>query len=434
MTQRESSIPSKKGEPIPRLDALAKVMGQTLYAGDIYLPESLVGWVVTSPIAHGIVRGMELSKAKGLPGVHAILTAQDIPGINRLMYMMEDQEYIVTEHVRTIADCICVIAADDEQIAQKAEELIRFDIEPLPIVRTPDEALSDQAPLLHTKGNIAKHVHIEKGNIEKGFEQADVVLEDLYKTQPIEHAYLEPESAIAYVDGDDILHVLVGCHSVHQEKVNLSHALGIPENQIHVSMPAMGGSFGGKDDHLISVYTALLAMKTGRPVKMVWSRRQSFKLSFKRHATSTKLKVGATKEGQLTAFQAHIVYDTGAYAHWGPSVLSFAACQATGPYKIPNAVVDAYAVYTNNIRAGAMRGWGTPQVAFAWESHMDRLAYALDMHPLEFRYLNAQDDESDSLTGGPLPVSVGLKDTILKAAELCGVEMYAPNRLGKMEG
>ncbi len=411
------------GRHILRIDANTKVMGSAIYIGDMTLPGMLVGKVVTSPGVHGLIQSLDIKSAQELPGVHAVLTAKDIPGDNRLMYAMEDQEYLVSEHVRSVADPVCIIAADDDQIAREAMNHIKIDINHLPVVRTPDEALEHDAPMIHPKGNIAKHVHIEKGDVHRGFREAHIIVEDTYTTQVIEHAYLEPEAAIAYLDEDNVLHVYVCCHSVHQEVLNLSHALDLPKQKIHVAMPAVGGSFGGKDDHLISVYAGLLAIKTERPVKIVWSRSESFLMSFKRHSTSTYLKTGVNKDGRLTAVEARTVYDTGAYAHWGPAIVSFAACQATGPYEVPNVLIDAYAVYTNNIRAGAMRAWGTPQVAFAWEAQMDQLAYELQIHPLTFRYINAVDEGSRGVTGGPLPDGVGLRDTIRKAADLSSITL-----------
>ncbi len=414
------------GKRIPRFDVKDKILGKERFGGDLYLPDMLTGYPIHSPAPHAHLRKIDVEAARKLPGVHAVLTAADIPGKNvSSPYVVDEQPFMAADRIRSVGDVICVIAADNEEIARRAAGLVSVDFDPLPVISSPQEAMKPEAYAIHLNGNIAKHAKIRHGDIEVGFAQADVVVEGTYTTPFIEHSYLEPDAALVYFDEDETLIVKVGSQGINDERHNIANGLGLPPDSVRVIQPPMGGAFGGKEETTVGFLAALLAYHTHRPVKMVWSRQQVVTLSNKRHPSSTYLKTGATNDGRLTALKAKIVFDTGAYAHWGPSVLSFASCMVAGPYVVPHVWVDGYAVYTNNLRAGSMRGWGIPQVAFAWESQMDRLAVALGIHPLVFRWMNAVHEGSTAITGGSLPPGVGLRETIQVAAKLRGIQLPA---------
>jgi CO/xanthine dehydrogenase Mo-binding subunit len=412
------------GKRVPRFDVRKKILGEERYAGDLSKPGMLIGCAVHTPVPHGYIHNIDVESALNFPGVHAVLTASDIPGENVMSpYVIDGQPFMASDQVRSLGDVVCVIAAEDEYTARKAAGLLKLDIEPLAVIDTPEAAMKPYAVKIHPGGNIAKHVKIRHGDIDVGFSRADVVIEGTYTTPTIEHSYLEPDASLAYFDEDGTLIVQVGSQGINDERHNIANGLGLPPERIRVIQPPMGGAFGGKEETTIGFLTALLAFHTQRPVKMVWSRRDVFTLSNKRHASNVRMKTGATHDGAITAMKVEIILDTGAYAHWGPGILSFASCMAAGPYEIPNVWVDGYAVYTNNLRAGSMRGWGIPQVAFAWESQMDRLSSMLDLHPLIFRWMNAVREGSTAITGESLPPGVGLRDTIRKAAELRGIQL-----------
>lgn len=415
------------GKRIPRFDVKDKILGIERYAGDLYLPDMLIGYPVYSPVAHAQVKKINVDAARNLTGVHAVLTASEIPGENiSSPYVIDKQPFMVSDRIRSMGDVLCVIAADSDEVARQAAELISVDYDPLVNIGTPQEAMKPGAYPIHPNGNIAKHVKIRHGDIERGFSEADIVVTGAYTTPFIEHSYLEPDACLAYFDENGTLIVKVGSQGINDERHNIANGLGLSVDNIRVIQPPMGGAFGGKEETTIGFLTSLLAYHTRRPVKMVWNRQQAFIISNKRHPSNVHMETGARKNGKLTALKAELIYDTGAYAHWGPSVVSFATCMATGPYEIPHVWVDGYAIYTNNLRAGSMRGWGIPQVAFAWESQMDQLAIALGLHPLVFRWINAVSEGSVAPTGEPLPPGVGLRETIQLAAKLRGIQL--PNQ------
>ena len=413
------------GKHIPRFDVKDKILGQERYAGDLYLPNMLIGYPVHSPVAHAHVHTINVEAARNLSGVHAVLTASDIPGENvSSPYVIDKQPFMVSDRIRSMGDVICVIAADSEDVAKRAAELISVDYDPLVNIGTPQEAMQPGAYPIHPNGNIAKHVKIRHGDIEIGFSEADIVVSGTYTTPFIEHSYLEPDACLAYFDENGTLIVKVGSQGINDERHNIANGLGLTVDNVRVIQPPMGGAFGGKEETTIGFLTSLLTYHTRRPVKMVWNRQQAFILSNKRHPSSVRMETGARNDGKLTALKAELIYDTGAYAHWGPSVVSFATCMATGPYGIPPCL-GRWLCCLHKQSKGRVnaRGWGIPQVAFAWESQMDRLAAAFGLHPLVFRWINAVSEGSMAPTGGPLPSGVGLRETIRLAAKLRGVQL-----------
>lgn len=418
------------GRPLPRPDARAKATGAALYAADLWFEGMLHAKVLRSRHPHARVLRIDTSRAKALPGVAAVLTAEDIPGTRVNGLVRRDWPVLVGvgEKVRYMGDALALVAAETEEIAQKALELIEVDYEPLPGVFSVQEALAPGAPLVHddAPGNLLKHIAVRKGDVATGFAQADVILEGEFRTPFIEHAFLEPEAGVATVreetegqgreggkeKGLPFITVYVGSQIPFADRRLVAEVLALPEERVRIVQTAVGGAFGGKEDVSVQPLVALLAMATGRPVKLVYSRQESILTHPKRHATTIRLKIGATREGRLLAVEGTIWGDSGAYASLGESVMTRTATHLAGPYVVPHVKIDCYAAYTNNPPAGAMRGFGVPQACFAMESMMDRLAERLGLHPLELRRRNALKAGDITATGQLLRESVGLMETI----------------------
>lgn len=411
-----------KGESSLR-SHLAKACGQMVYASDMYLPNMLVGKALRSPYPHCKINHIDVSAAEKIPGVHAVLTAKDIPGKNFVGKTVDDQPFIASTKARTVLDTLAIVAAENEEIADRALQAIVLDLEPLPAVFTPQEALLPDSPQLYPNGNLLLDFSIIHGNAQEAMKQADVIVEDTYRYPWIEHAYLETESVVAVADEDGIITVWLGVHNIYGERQVLSQAFGWPEHKFRVIHVPPGGSFGGKDDNIITVWAALLAYRTGRPVRFVLSRKDSMRGHSKRQSQIVHHKLGALYDGTIVAAQVEILSDTGAYAHWGIGIIQFASLQSTGPYRVPNASVNAKLVYTNNIVGGAMRCWGTPGVEFAAETQMNRLAKELEMHPLKLRWINALRKGDLTITGTEVPPDCYVKETIEAAAHSIGLTL-----------
>lgn len=419
------------GKSVSRPDARAKVTGEALYAADLYFENMLHARVLRSAHPHARIRRIDTTRAKALPGVAAVLTAADVPGARTHGTVRADWPTLCWDKVRYTGDALALVAAESEAIAAQALSLIEVDYEPLPGVFSPQEALAPGAPLVHedTPGNLLKHIKVRKGDVAAGFAQADIVVEQEYHTPSVEHAYLEPEAGVAVPEPDGRVTVYVGSQIPFEDRRQVAEALAVPEEQVRIVQTAVGGAFGGKEDITVQVPTALLARATGRPVKLVFSREESIRVHPKRHATTIYLKVGATRDGILTAVEATIWGDAGAYASLSGPVMTRTATHVAGPYQMPHVKVDCYAVYTNNPPAGAMRGFGVPQAIFAIESTMDLLAEQLGLHPLELRRLNGLRVGSVTATGQRLRESVGLLETIDRveaAARKLGQEVLIP--------
>ncbi len=404
------------GLSLPRPDALEKVTGKAIYAADLYFDDMLYAKVLRSRYPHARLVKIDIGKAKALPGLAAVLTAEDIPGEKNHGLARLDWPVLAYDKVRYLGDAIAIVAAETEEIAEEALELIEVEYEPLPVVGSPEEALEPGAPPIHEEGNILEHIKVRKGDVEEGFSQAEIVVEGEFWTPSSDHCFLEPEAGVAAIDGDGIT-VYVGSQIPFADRRQIAASLAIPEEKVRVIQTRVGGAFGGKEDISVQIHAALLAQATGRPVKLVWSRRESMTAHPKRHQTSIWMKTGATREGKLLAVEARILGDSGAYASLGPYVMTRAATHATGPYEVPHVKIDCYAMYTNNPPAGAYRGFGVPQTNLAAESQMDILAHELDLDPLELRRWNALRVGSVTATGQVLRDSVGLARTIDKVAQ-----------------
>lgn len=391
------------GKPVQRIDAVSKVTGTAKYAADYYFPNMLYAKVLHAKYPHAKIVNIDISEAEKIDGVAAILLSKDVPGQNIIGGAVPDQPIINGEKVRYVGDCVALVAAETEEIAKLALQKIKVEYEPLPAVFDPVEALKDDAPKVHDQGNLLTHFKIRKGNIDEAFKESDIILEREYRSQIIDQAYLEPDASVAVPYGNSITIYSSTQHPFTVRRI-VSQATGLPMNRVRVIQATLGGGFGGKSvtSGIIAARAAILALKTGRPVKLVYSREEVMRERYKRHPFIMKYKIGATNDGKITAMDIQYYADAGAYSESSPFVLFRATVQCTGPYEVPNVKLDAYMVYTNNTYSGAMRGFGTPQINFAIESLMDELAKALNIDPLDLRLKNAFKNGSETATGQKL--------------------------------
>ena len=407
------------GRSVPREDAIAKVMGRARYAADLEFPRMLHAKAVRVPIAHGRIKGIDCKDAYKMPGVVAVLTPDDI------LEIYGDETWVqvlVPERIRSFADAVAVIAAETEPTAMEAVRCVKIDCEELPAIFDVEEAVRLGAPLLYGKSNIFHTHRIRKGDILQGFEEADVVLERTYTVPFAEHAYLEPETAIGVPEPDGRVTVYGSFKSPFDVRRMVSKTLSTGLDRVRIVPVTLGGYFGGKDEDmaLMASRVALLAKKTGRPVRMSNTREESVLESTKRHRYVMKYKVGAKRDGHLTAMEVEVLADAGAYSVKTPLVTFRSCIEATGPYVIPHVKVDVHSVFTNNNDAGSFRGFGSPQVNFSTESILDELAEELKMDPYQFRDLNVFTEGSQTATGqilmGPVTVRQCMDEAISRVA------------------
>jgi len=372
-------------------DAVGLVTGATHFGGDIRIDGALHGKILWAAHPHAEILNIDISVAKTIPGVHAVITARDIPGRNQAGLIIRDQPAIAFDKVRSICDTLAAVFAESPEIAAEALKKIKVDYHVLPGVFSPEEAAQPDAPRLHDKGNLLHHALIQRGDVAEAFSRSAYIIEDTYTTPFIEHAFMEPESGIATPMEDGGVMLQMGTQCAFDDRTQLSEILALPEDKIRVVQLPMGGAFGGKEDMILQQYLALGALRTGRPVKMVLTRAESLRGHPKRHLARMHFKTGADHDGHVLAIQAKVILDTGAYASLGGDILENTLVFAAGPYYIPNLDLEGWAWYTNNISAGAMRGFGVNQVAVAMETQMDVMARALGIDPFEFRLLNALD-------------------------------------------
>ncbi|MEZ4735163.1 MAG: xanthine dehydrogenase family protein molybdopterin-binding subunit [Caldilineaceae bacterium] len=424
------------GASLPRGDATEKVTGQTCYPGDLDLPGQAWLKIVFAGVPHARLTAVDSSAALAAPGVIAVLTASDVP-VNEYGLAMYDQPVLCgpgstkqAERVRWEADHVALVVAETQAQAEAAANLVKLDYEPLPIVTDPLVAMQPGAPLLHPDAfngypygqrdltsNVLHAYRVQQGDVATGFAQADVVVEATYRTQPQEHAYLQPEAGLAHVLPDGRIEVICAGQWMHEERQQIAHALGLPEEQIVVRYPAIGGAFGGREDISIQIVLALATWKTGRPVKTVWSREESIVGHHKRHPFVIWAKWGATRDGKIVAAQVDATSDAGAYAYTSTKVLGNAILSCLGPYEVPNVLLDARTVYTNNCPSGAFRGFGGPQGHFAAEMQVNKLAAALGMAPAEFRRRNIWHEGARMATRSVIPAGCTAPQVLEAAAQ-----------------
>ena len=422
---------------LTRVDAIEKVTGTAVYINDIEMKGLLFGKALRSIHAHAKILRIDTSKAEKYPGVVAVVTGKDFPITGG--EAVRDQPFLAIDKVRYVGEPVAAVAAVTKKIAEEALNLITVEYEKLPAVFNVLDAMKSDAPLIHEDlasyrhlpivnvvkdSNICNHLQKIKGDVEKGFKESDLVFEDTFTTHKVQHAPIEPHGAIARVDHDGRITIWVTNQGPHRLRKDLSEALGIPLAKIRIILPYLGGGFGGKLGLQVETIAIALAMKVkGRPVKIVYDRDEVFKATSTRHSTVTTIKTGVKKDGTIVARQMKIVYDTGAYADRGPAVCGMGVNDGAGPYKIPHAKIEGYCVYTNNPVAGAFRGFGAPQPAWACESQMDMIAKKLQIDPLEIRLKNAL-EEGDVNPLGQVVYGVSVKQCLRKAAD--AIEWHRP--------
>ncbi|NWF68938.1 MAG: xanthine dehydrogenase family protein [Chloroflexi bacterium] len=417
------------GHTVKRIDALGKVTGTTPYPGDIDMQGQLWMKLRYSERAHARIVAVDTRAAQALPGVVRVFTAKDVP-VNEYGLIIRDQPVLCgpgsakpgADIVRCYADYVAAVVAENESIAAAAARLIQVEYEDLPTVFDPEAAMREGAPLLHahTPNNILSHYRIRRGDMAAGWAQADVVVEGEYHTGYQEHAYLQPEAGLGYVDDLGRVTIIVAGQWTHEDQDQVAHALGLPVEQVRIVYPAIGGAFGGREDMSVQIVLALAAYHLRRPVKIIWSREESILYHHKRHPITIHCKWGATKAGKLVAMQARVIGDVGGYAYTSTKVLGNANLMVSGPYECENMHFDTYAVYTNNIPTGAFRGFGAPQAALAAETQMNKLAQALAIDAVEIRRRNVVQEGSILSVGTPLPKGVSMQPVVEACARESG--------------
>jgi len=408
------------GKSVGRVDSLEKVQGKPIYTMDMVPENALYLRVVRSTVAHALLKKVDLSAVREYPGVVVVVTAQDIPGINESTALLPDKPLFATDRVRFAGEPIAAVASYDPAIAEEAVELAKIEYEPLPSTFSPIQALKPNAPKIHPNGNIAKHLKVRKGDVEEGFKQADSIVEGTYKTPFQEPVPLEPEAGFVIPEPDGSVTCVGSIQSPYHVQTGIAKILSLPPEKVRVIQAATGGAFGPKSDEMpvdVLGMAALVAVKARNPAALAYTREESMIGHTKRHPFVISLKAGVKKDGKLTAWQAELVADTGAYASLGPLVVIRACFHATGPYIIPNVKTDAYCVYTNNTMAGSFRGFGGPQAHFAAESHMDEIAKKLHMDPLDLRTINMLRPGALTATSQIVDEGCGLEECVSRAAK-----------------
>jgi CO/xanthine dehydrogenase Mo-binding subunit/aerobic-type carbon monoxide dehydrogenase small subunit (CoxS/CutS family) len=405
------------GANVRRLDAPSKVSGALKYAGDMVMPNMLHLQVLRSPHPHALIEAIDTSEAEAMEGVEGVITAADVPGEDGFGVFVHDQPIMARGKVRYVGEAVAAVAAEDPVIARKALSKIKAVYKPLPALFDPEEAMKPGAPVIHdyAPDNVTKHIPIRKGDVEKGFAESDLVVEQTYTTQPIEHAYLEPEAGLAYVDADGVVTVISPSQNITHHRHMLAKIIAKPINKVRFIMSPVGGGFGGKEDMIYQGMLALMAMKTRRPVRLVFTREESVISTAKRHPSRTTLRMGLTRDGRIKALSLTMICDGGAYGLSTEGVMRKAAILGAGPYAIPNVQVDTYGIYTNNTPSGAFRSFGALQTQFATESHLDMCAERLGLDPFEIRRINAMRDGAETHTKQQLKSVSYLR--VLEAAE-----------------
>jgi CO/xanthine dehydrogenase Mo-binding subunit len=406
------------GESLPRPDALGKVTGATSYPGDLVRPGMLHLKVVFAHRPHARIVALDTAAARAYPGVVAVLTADDVP-FNGHGLIENDQPVLCGDKVRFEGDKVALVVAESKTAAAAGARLVAVTYEDLPAVTDPRAAMAPDAPVVHDRlgGNVLLHLPIRKGDIARGFAEADVVLEDEFHTTWQEHAFLQPEAGIAYLDEQGRVVVETAGQWLHEDRRQIAHMLELPEEQVVIRYAAIGGAFGGREDLSIQHLLALAAWRLGRTVALVWSREESMIAHHKRHPFSIRCRWGARRDGTITALEAEVLGDGGAYASTSVEVTKVATLFANGCYAIENIAVDGYVVYTNNIPCGAFRGFGAPQAQFASEIMVTRLAHALGIDPLEMRRRNLYREGDIESTGQPLPEGVSVRECLERCIE-----------------
>ncbi|GAP15769.1 xanthine dehydrogenase, molybdenum binding subunit apoprotein [Longilinea arvoryzae] len=421
------------GQSVQRIDAVAKVKGEAVFASDMVMPGQAYMKMLMARRPHAILKRIDTSKAEALAGVLTVLTSKDVP-CNEFGYYTYDQPVLCgqsdkpyTDRVRFVGDRVAAVVAETEAIAAKARDLIEVEYEDLPAVCDVEEAMQPDAPILHPDvgSNVFSHHKLYNGDIEAGFQQADVIVESVLNTPAQEHAFLQTESGLAYLDEEGRLAVVTTGQWGTKDRKQIAHALGLAEDQVRVIYPMTGGAFGGREDISVQIIVALAVLKlkrmgNPRPVKVVWTREESILGHCKRHPFRFFTRWGATREGKIVAAEVKMLADGGAYKFTTSIVSSNTVINSLGPYEIPNVKVDAYDVYTNNVPRGAFRGFGGPQGVYCAEQMVNKLAAALHMDPMELRMRNLAKEGSLQTMGTPFPPGVTIREVTRACAKEAG--------------
>lgn len=383
------STPGGIGESVRRPDGVPKVTGEFTYSSDLWMDGMLWGATLRSPYPHANIRSIDTSEAERMPGVRAALTYEDVPG--RKVYGMEipDQPVLAWEHVRYQGEAIAIVAADHPETARRAMDKIKVDYEVLEPLADAEAAMREDAPELHSSGNVLRQVVVRHGDVGSAVAEAEVVVTGEYEIGMQDQAFLGPESGLAVPDGRGGVDLYISTQWLHIDQDQVAESLGLSPDQVRLTLSGVGGAFGGREDLSMQIHACMLALHTGRPVKIVYNREESFYGHVHRHPAKMAYEHGATKDGKLVYVKARLLFDGGAYASSSNAVCLNAATFACGPYDVPNALIESHMLYTNNPPCGAMRGFGAVQACFAHESQMDKLAQELRMDPVELRIKNA---------------------------------------------
>ncbi len=386
------------GRSYPMIDAVGKVTGSLKYVDDYYAPGMLCGKVVWSEESSAMLKGIDKEEAEKAPGVVCVLTHEDCEGF-KFGPLVQDMPLLCGDRIRSRSEALALVLAESQEQADAAAKLVNIEYEILPAVFTAQEALKEGAPKITKDGNETIRLHLSKGDVDKAFNDADVVIEEEYSTQRIEHAYLEPECSITVPQADGRFVNYSNSQAAFGARDNCARILGVPADRVNFIQVQVGGSFGGKGDHLCRLLSSLGTLKTGRPVRVTLSRGDSLRYHNKRHPFYMKEKLGVTKDGKIKGLKVELLGDGGAYTYFSTRVMPQAVCYSSGPYVIPNFDATGVVAFTNNVSSGAMRGYGTPQCLFAIESAVDETCRALNMDPFAFRRLNGLRPGSECADG-----------------------------------
>jgi CO/xanthine dehydrogenase Mo-binding subunit len=423
------------GQPVRRVDALAKAVGATVYAGDFTLPNMLHARVLRSPYPSARIVRLDAARARALRGVVCVLTAADLADVRLVTDMPgqtgqkkragSDAPVLAHDVVRFAGEPIALIAAETPDLAEQAMRLIEVQYEPLPGVFDPFAAMQPGAPVVNPPDNIVARWKIRKGDVDAGMAQADVILENTFRVPFVDHAYIETESGVAWIDERDVINIRVSTQVVEHFR-SIAAAVGVPHNKLRIQGAMVGGGFGGKEDITVEIFLGLLARRTRRPVRLVYTREESLQAHSKRHPMTITHRTGVTRDGRITAAEINIVADSGAYPYLSPYVLLYSTVVAAGPYRVDNLRVDSVVVATNNPFTSAFRGFGAPQACFACEQQMDALAAAIGLDPLAFRTANYLHTGDRNATGQEMKSAVWLEESATRALAALGEPTLPP--------
>jgi len=428
------NVPHPVGDSVPRVDAREKVIGSALFADDLQFgPGLLYARIKRSPHPHALIKRIDASKARTLPGVKAVVTGEAFPGYIGLY--LQDRHIFCRDRVRYVGDPVAGVAANSEEIAEKALELIAVEYEPLPGVFDPEYGASPQAPLLHPDlgkyvvanfifpepgSNISNHFRIRKGDVEAAWPDCDVIIERSYRIPHVQHVPIEPHVAVAKVDEQGRVTLWGSSQSPFAQRNLIAKSLGLSQSDVQVIAPYVGGGFGCKAGVSVEALAVAIAMNVkGRPVKLRLTREEEFYTAFVRQGLVSHFKMGCNKEGRLLAMEVKFYWDGGAYTEYGVNITRASGYSSSGPYEVPNVKTDSYCVYTNHPVGGPMRGFGMPEMHSGLEQCIDELAYAIEMDPVQFRKINCVKKGSTLVTGMVMHPT-GLSECLVKAAEAIG--------------